>query len=383
MSFVLFKQTLAPGAIAPSVRKRSTPVALPSLPHLLHPHLLLPSPAPEPSEAVVLEAMEESPPSASLPPSPPEAMILLDRRRWLRRGQPHPCKPSPAPLQLPKEPSSDPAVPRTSAGAGRFDRLLVALRLVQLLQSRRAHAVEAACLVLALCWGNLIQQKGFAVMIPLAVAGLVALLWLDERYMPALARLGCLAGVGLALFNVAETASRTPSDVEDWYEVVRRTDPGDQAAIMVAALYGTGVGSLPPTYLSRRAKWLVWLSLVVLVYLADTCNPTSSLCSRCGDRPPHGCLRPVEHWIGPSLSEAAALPKGSPHSLGFLGVLLMHPIISPLSGSFVACDAVTDWSWRWSRAFMSPTACTAALVLKGAGAKQMLHHRPEIHCLCP
>jgi len=353
VSFVLFKQTLAPGAIAPSVRKRSTPVALPSLPHLLQPHLLLPSPAPEPAEAVVLEAMEESPPSASLPPSPPEAMILLDRRRWLRRG------------------------------AGRFDRLLVALRLVQLLQSRRAHAVEAACLVLALCWGNLIQQKGFAVMIPLAVAGLVALLWLDERYMPALARLGCLAGVGLALFNVAETASRTPSDVEDWYEVVRRTDPGDQAAIMVAALYGTGVGSLPPTYLSRRAKWLVWLSLVVLVYLADTCNPTSSLCSWCGDRPPHGCLRPVEHWIGPSLSEAAALPKGSPHSLGILGVLLMHPIISPLSGSFVACDAVTDWSWRWSRAFMSPTACTAALVLKGAGAKQMLHHRPEIHCLCP
>ena len=101
MSFVLFKQTLAPGAIAPSVRKRSTPVALPSLPNLLQPHLLLPSPAPEPAEAVVLEAMEESPPSASLPPSPPEAMLLLDRRRWLRRGQPHPCKPSPAPLHLP------------------------------------------------------------------------------------------------------------------------------------------------------------------------------------------------------------------------------------------------------------------------------------------
>mmetsp|Transcript_27582 Transcript_27582/g.88533 ORF Transcript_27582/g.88533 Transcript_27582/m.88533 type:complete len:278 (+) Transcript_27582:932-1765(+) len=258
--------------------------------------------------------MEESPPSASLPPSPPEAMLLLDRRRWLRRG------------------------------AGRFDRLLLAHRLVQLLQSRRAHAVEAACLVLALCYGNLIQQKAFAVMIPLAVAGLIALLWLDKRYMPALARLGCLAGVGVALFNVAETASRTPPDAEHWYDVVRRTDPGDHAATMVAALYGTGVGSLPPTYLSRRAKWLGWLFLVVLVYLADTCNPTSSLCSWCGDRPPHGCLQPVEQWIGP---------------LGFLGVLLMHPIISPLSGSFVMCDAVSDWSWRWSRAFMSPNASTA------------------------
>ena len=32
---------------------------------------------------------------------------------------------------------------------------------------------------------------------------------------------------------------------------------------------------------------------------------------------------------------------------------------------------------------LSPTACTAALVLKGAGAKQMLHRGPEIHCLCP